>query len=63
MASEKMDIVTTVGTREGQKVLALKGPLTKRNAGADEGAEPGRVHEWDVSEVDDERRGGFLPHS
>ncbi|HEX4077159.1 MAG TPA: STAS domain-containing protein [Candidatus Acidoferrales bacterium] len=23
-----MDIVTTVGTREGQKVLALKGPLT-----------------------------------
>ncbi len=28
MASDKMDIVTTVGTREGQKVLALKGPLT-----------------------------------
>jgi anti-sigma B factor antagonist len=28
MAAEKMDIVTTVGTREGQKVLALKGPLT-----------------------------------
>ncbi|HTW25047.1 MAG TPA: STAS domain-containing protein [Candidatus Baltobacteraceae bacterium] len=23
-----MDIVTTVGTREGQKVLTLKGPLT-----------------------------------
>jgi len=28
MATEKMNIVTTVGTREGQKVLALKGPLT-----------------------------------
>jgi len=28
MAPEKMDIVTTVGTREGQKVLTLKGPLT-----------------------------------
>jgi anti-sigma B factor antagonist len=28
MASEKMDIITTVGTRDGQKVLALKGPLT-----------------------------------
>jgi anti-sigma B factor antagonist len=30
MASEKMQIVTTAGTREGQKVLALKGPLTIR---------------------------------
>jgi anti-sigma B factor antagonist len=30
MASEKMEIVTTVGTRDGKnvKVLALKGPLT-----------------------------------
>lgn len=28
MATEKMDIVTTVGAREGQKVLTLKGPLT-----------------------------------
>jgi anti-sigma B factor antagonist len=28
MASEKMEIITTVGKRDGQKVLALKGPLT-----------------------------------
>jgi anti-sigma B factor antagonist len=28
MPPEKMDIVTTVGTREGHKVLTLKGPLT-----------------------------------
>lgn len=28
MATEKMQIVTTVGARDGQKVLALKGPLT-----------------------------------
>lgn len=28
MANEKMDIVRTAGTRSGQKVLALKGPLT-----------------------------------
>jgi anti-sigma B factor antagonist len=28
MANEKMDIVTTVGMHDGQKVLALKGPLT-----------------------------------
>jgi len=28
MPNDKMEIVTTVGTREGQKILALKGPLT-----------------------------------
>jgi len=28
MASEKMQIMTTVGTRDGQKILTLKGPLT-----------------------------------
>jgi anti-sigma B factor antagonist len=28
MANEKMEIVTTVGTRDGQTVLALKGALT-----------------------------------
>jgi anti-sigma B factor antagonist len=28
MASEKMEIITTVGKRDGQKVLTLKGALT-----------------------------------
>jgi anti-sigma B factor antagonist len=28
MPSEKMEIVTTVGTHHGHKILALKGPLT-----------------------------------
>ncbi len=28
MPSEKMHIVTTVGVRDGQKILALNGPLT-----------------------------------
>jgi anti-sigma B factor antagonist len=28
MATEKMEIITTVGTRDGQKLLTLKGALT-----------------------------------